>query len=67
MWPLEMHHVGHPRDNSAFNAETLCRECHAREHRKRIERQRGGFRTYCPRCERKTFQFDGFCEATHGA
>jgi 5-methylcytosine-specific restriction endonuclease McrA len=37
---LELHHRGHRADNSGFNAQVLCSECHETEHRRR-DRQKG--------------------------
>ena len=31
---LELHHIGHPRDVSLFNAEVVCADCHLAEHRR---------------------------------
>jgi len=42
---LEIHHVGKPMDNSLFNAEVLCRDCHVAEHLRR--RMRGWKRNRC--------------------
>jgi 5-methylcytosine-specific restriction endonuclease McrA len=38
---LVLHHRGHPRDNSAFNAVVLCVDCHKAEHDQRLLRQCG--------------------------
>jgi 5-methylcytosine-specific restriction endonuclease McrA len=29
---LQLHHIGHPSDNSLFNAQVLCEACHSSEH-----------------------------------
>jgi len=30
---LQLHHIGNPMDNSLFNAQVLCEDCHVNVHR----------------------------------
>jgi len=32
---LQLHHIGDPADNSLFNAQVLCDNCHTEEHTRR--------------------------------
>jgi hypothetical protein len=62
---LELHHCGNRADNSLFNCEVLCLDCHSREHQRRAARQCVGYRKYCPRCAGKSFVWNGVCERGH--
>jgi hypothetical protein len=37
---LELHHVGHRSDRSAFNCQVLCASCHRSYHRELSHRER---------------------------